>query len=80
MDHKEKRTRPAFYGSVGVDRSERRFLPFAEVQPGVCHFGPWELDITLKSYTFLSCKENSPLSSPCSPGEDRGVVALILCS
>ncbi len=31
--NKEKRTRPAFYGSVGVGRSKRRFLPFAEVRP-----------------------------------------------
>ncbi len=56
----KKRTRPAFYGSVGVGRSKRRFFPFAEVQPGVCHFGPWELDITPKNYTFLQCKKASP--------------------
>ncbi len=25
-------------------------------------------------------KENSPIGEPCPPGEDSGVVALILCS
>jgi hypothetical protein len=26
--------------SVEASRSKRRFLPFPEVQPEVCHFGP----------------------------------------
>jgi hypothetical protein len=31
----------------------------------------------LEIYTFLKCKENSSIGEPCSPGEDRGVAALI---